>query len=325
MSAAPGAAPAGRGPRASIGLLGVAGALFGLGALLAVVLRLAADFDAVQAQVAGADVRYLVLAILAAAAGMTAIAVSWRLVLGALGARLATRDVVARYFAGEIGKYLPGGVWPVVGRGELAHRAGVPRITAYGSVLLSLVTLYLASGLVLVGLVPAVIGGTSWWIAAVAVGGVVALHPSVIERLLSLAGRVRSIPDAIEVPRWRTMSVLVASYLPAWLLIAGSTTLVAAALTDVGDAGSVLRIGTAAALSWLVGFVAAPVPGGIGVREAAFVGASGLPGSTAAAVALVARTLFVSVDAIGAGLGAARLGRTGSRRFDPAGQPGITR
>jgi hypothetical protein len=52
--------------------------------------------------------------------------------------------VIAWYYSGEIGKYVPGGVWPVVGRGELARRGGVPAGRAYSGVVLSLAALYLA-------------------------------------------------------------------------------------------------------------------------------------------------------------------------------------
>ena len=50
---------------------------------------------------------------------------------------------VTWYFVGEIGKYVPGGIWPVVGRAELARRGGHPRSGAYASVALSLGALYL--------------------------------------------------------------------------------------------------------------------------------------------------------------------------------------
>ena len=63
-------------------------------------------------------------------------------------------------------------------------------------------------------------------------------------------------------------------------------------------------------LSWIVGFVLVPVPGGVGVREAAFVAAAGsLDPGIAAATAVAARALFVVVDALGAALGTLALRR----------------
>ena len=77
----------------------------------------------------------------------------------------------------------------------------------------------------------------------------------------------------------------------------------ARALTaDAG--GDVGAIAFAAVLSWIAGFLAVPVPGGVGVREAVFVAAAGLDPGVGAAVALVTRAVFMAVDAAGA-LGAA--------------------
>jgi uncharacterized membrane protein YbhN (UPF0104 family) len=53
-------------------------------------------------------------------------------------------------------------------------------------------------------------------------------------------------------------------------------------------------------LSWVVGFLAVPVPSGAGIRETVLFAASGLPQSTAITTAVGARILFVVVDVVGA-------------------------
>jgi uncharacterized membrane protein YbhN (UPF0104 family) len=86
------------------------------------------------------------------------------------------------------------------------------------------------------------------------------------------------------------------------LLIGGATWSVARSLDP--HAG-LARILFATAVSWLVGFLAVPVPGGVGVREAVFVALAGnLPLGVAASTAVVARLIFVAVDAAGAVLSA---------------------
>lgn len=170
-----------------------------------------------------------------AAAAIVVVALGWARIVG--GDRGDRRLFVAAFFAGEIGKYVPGAVWPVVGRAEHAVQ--------------SLVANY-AAALV----VPAL-----------------------------FVKRVRQ-------------------YLPAWVLIGGATWCVARAL----DPGApVLRVGAAGIASWVVGFVAAPVPAGVGVREAAFVALAGLPAGVGAAAALLARLVFVAVDSAGAVVGTAVL------------------
>jgi uncharacterized membrane protein YbhN (UPF0104 family) len=301
----------------------VARASTAVGAVLAVlagflvVRALTREWTEVRAALEDANVVWIVGALLLAGAGMTAIAFPWRRALRLLGGYLAYPEIVARYYLGEIGKYLPGGLWPVVGRGELAARAGVARVPAYGSVALSLGALYLAGMLVVLVGAPAILAdaadgsnsdqGRYLWVLALLPLGLLVLHPQVLERLRSLAQKVLRRQIDATIPPWRHSLVLVACYVPAWLLIGTATWAVARGLgQDVGW----LDVAPAAVLSWVVGFVLVPVPGGVGVREVAFVAAAGaLDSGPAAAVALLARVLFVLVDAGGAVAAAAWLGR----------------
>jgi uncharacterized membrane protein YbhN (UPF0104 family) len=297
----------------------VVGAVLALVAGFFVVRALTREWDEVRAALEEANVLWIVGAFLLAAAGMTAIAFPWRRALHLLGGDLQYPEIVARYYLGEIGKYLPGGVWPVVGRGELAARGGVARVPAYGSVALSLGALYLAAMLVVLVGAPAILadagaaGGSTGdrdrylWVLALLPLGLLVLHPRVLERLRGMAQRLLRRQIDATIPPWRHSLVLVACYVPAWLLIGTATWAVARGLgQDVGW----LDIAPAAVLSWVVGFVLVPVPGGVGVREAAFVAAAGsLDPGVGAAVALLARVLFVLVDAGGAVAAAAWLGR----------------
>ena len=295
----------------------VVGAVLALGALAFVARSLVADRREIADALGGASLGWLALAGLLAAVGMTAIAVPWRRALHLLGDDMPAREVVGRYYLGEIGKYLPGGVWPILGRGELAVRWGVSRAAAYGSVLLSLLTLYLAAALLVVVGLPVLLSGDDGTgpvvVALLLPLGLVALHPAVLARVQRVGERVARRPLELPTPAWGASVGLVLRYVPAWLAIGGATWAVARAL-DPG--AGVLDVGVAAVLSWLVGFVLVPVPGGIGVREAAFVAAAGsLDPGIAAAVAVGARALFVAVDGIGALLGSAAMRR---RAPDPA-------
>jgi glycosyltransferase 2 family protein len=279
-----------------------------------VVRTLSRNWDEVRDALEQADLLGILGAFLLAGAGMTAIAFPWRRALRLLGGDLTYPEVVARYYLGEIGKYLPGGVWPVVGRGELAARAGVARTPAYGSVALSLGALYLAAMLVVLVGAPAILAGASdgsgdrdryLWVLTLLPLGILTLHPWALERLRRLGEKLLRRPLHTTIPPWRESLALVVRYVPAWLLIGTATWAVARALgQDVGW----LDVAAAAVLSWVVGFVLVPVPGGVGVREAVFIAAAGFDPGVEAAVALVARVLFVIVDGGGALAAAAWLG-----------------
>jgi hypothetical protein len=235
---------------------------------------------------------------------MAWIAACWRRAIGLLGHTTGRRTTVAWYFAGEIGKYVPGGVWPVLGRGELARRGGVPRSRAYPSVGLSLVALYLAALAVATLLVPLDLAKQSESPAALAMLvllplGLAALHPAVLTRVRDLVVRLTGRGGDIEIPPWRDTVTLVAMYVPAWLFISAATWCVARALVPDPP---VLRIGIATTLSWTAGFVAVPVPAGAGVREAVFVASAGLPSGIGATIAVGSRLAFLLADVAGLAL-----------------------
>ncbi len=236
---------------------------------------------------------------------MTIVAARWTVAARLVGGHLPAGAAIPLYFQGEIGKYIPGSVWAVVGRGELARRAGLSRASAYASVVSSLAGLYLGAALTAALLLPlaaGVRGATAvLGVLAFLVAGIVGLHPAVIQRVLSLAERVSRRSFDLQVPSWSASVGMVVGYLPAWLAIGAAHWFAARAL---GISASYPQVLFASAVSWSAGFLAIPVPGGIGVRESVFVLTSGLPAGKAAAAALLARVLFVVVDGSAALLGA---------------------
>jgi uncharacterized membrane protein YbhN (UPF0104 family) len=233
---------------------------------------------------------------------MVSMALPWRAALGLLGSKMERRPTIAYYFAGEIGKYVPGGVWPVLGRGELVRSSGVPTATAYASVALSLGALYLAAMACVCLLLPLWIADAgqlnALWVLSLLPLGLAMLHHRPLAWLVRVAERVMRRDIAVTVPPWSRSIGLVARYLPAWFFVGTATWCIARAFD-----GTIawIDIVPAAILSWIVGFVLVPIPGGLGVREAAFVGlATALPSGIAATIAIAARLIFMAVDAIGA-------------------------
>lgn len=284
-----------------------AGAVIAVAGAAFLARAIADEWDAVRSSLADARPGWLVAGLLCATAAMVAIALPWGTALALLGQTADRASMVAWYFVGEIGKYVPGGVWSVVGRAELARRGGVARAASYASVALSLVTLYLAGMLVVALLVPLrfVGHGTTaevLWVLALLPAGVVVLHPRPLGWLVARAERVVRRRLSVPVPPWSASIGLVARYVPSWLLVGTATWCVARAF-DPDVAWTV--VAPAAILSWVVGFVLVPVPGGIGVREAVFVASVGaLSGGVAATVAVTARLCFLLVDGGGAALSA---------------------
>ena len=295
-------------------LIGVLGGAF-------VVRELLRNREEVAAAVSGAHPLALGAAFVIGLMSMTIIGLGWHRCLGLLGASRPTRDTLRDYFISQLGKYLPGGIWPILGRAELARRDGVSGSAAYGSSMLSLALTHLAAPLTAAGALLAGAGGgreVTWQpVIALVPVGLAALHPWSIERVLRIMRRLSHRELAITVPRWRTSISLLLWYVPAWIGVSTATWFIASTL-DTGTA-DFRNLMFATTLSWVVGFLAIGVPGGIGVREAVFITtATSLSSSgVAAAVSVVARVVFIAVDVSGAGVSALLAGRQRHEHVDP--------
>lgn len=265
------------------------------------------------------DVRWgwLGAALAASAAGMTGLGLLWWRCLRTFGVRASAPQAVAWHFGGELGKYLPGGVWAVLGRGELAHRgAGVPRATGYATTLIAYTCMCAAAALTCGVLAPVAAergGGLGWGWALLALlpVGLAAVHPAVLGPVLRAARRASRQRLALDAPDWPAMVRLVARAVPTWLLVGTAAAFVTEAF---GFDQHPVRVAFAAVAAWIVGFLAVPVPAGAGVREVVFVVLCGLPAGPATAVAAVARLLLLVVDGVG---GAAALVATRTARTAP--------
>lgn len=287
-------------------LLGVLVGVLGIGFVVrTVVVRRSEVADAFS----GIDPLPLVASVLLGLAAMSLIGSLWTSMLRARGHDAPRTRAMAWYFVGQLGKYVPGGIWPIVGRAELAVRGGVPRGPAYAATGTSLLATYAAAPLAAGA--GALLDGRHTTTGATIVVAYVLLWAD-----MGSAGFVRGLADVIArftgrevtVPPRAVFFAMVARHVPAWVLMSLSTSVTAHAFGA--------RIGTAemlyvTSLSWLVGFVVPGVPGGIGVREAVFTALAGPSTGTAVAVslALASRVVFMAVDVSGAVLSSAVAGR----------------
>mgnify|MGYP000117585027 FL=1 len=224
----------------------------------------------------------------------------WGRLLLRRGYKVPRAQLVSWYYTGQLGKYVPGGVWAVVGRAEMAVRGGVPRADAYSVTGLSMFTTYSAAALC------AALGSLLSWerhiigvalLLALLFGlSVYAIAP-LRQRLMGLLRKVTSGTNELTAPK--DMLALTIVQVPAWIMISLSTTITAHAFgAEVG----VLHMFFVSSLSWLIGFLVIGAPGGLGVRESIFTGllSASIGTSTALSLAVASRMIFVSVDFLGA-------------------------
>ncbi len=237
-------------------------------------------------------------------AGLFATMLSWRAVLTDLGSPLPLPAALRVFFLGQLGKYIPGSVWPVLAQMELGKEHGVPR-TRSGTVGLLTVALSLVAGLLTAAVTLPFTSADAlshYWYAFLAVpvlgiGLVPAVANPVLDKLLRLARR----GGLEERLTGRGMATGLGWAVLAWVFFGLQVWFLARTL---GASGALpLSIG-AFALAWTLGFLVVIAPAGAGIREAALVvGLSPvLAKEEALLVALVSRALMSLGDAVWAGV-----------------------
>lgn len=286
-------------PPGRLRLLGIALALIAIGFCIWAVAQ---DWTEVSRALSDANLTTLAVAFVLSAMSMLFLAVLWQRCLTTMNTSVPLHEVVGWYFIGELGKYLPGGVWQVIGRGEIAHRTrGISRTVSYISTLISYAAMCLGALLLCAAMAPFMATGENgsslaWLFLPALVLVPMLIHPSVAAAVIKTVSKVtkRKI-DFVPLP-WSTMFGLVLWSIPAWLFLGAASVAVTASL---GYHVHPVRVALAAVAAWVVGFLAVPVPAGAGIREVTFAALSGLPAGPAVAVAVVARAMFIVVDAAG--------------------------
>ncbi|MEY3557446.1 MAG: hypothetical protein RL374_152 [Actinomycetota bacterium] len=276
------------------------GLVIGIAGVAFVVRTLVSKWDEVSDAFSQVNAINLVLSLLLGLAAMTSIGWIWVAMIVARSHNVRHRNAMSWYFTGQLGKYVPGGIWPIVGRAELAVRNGIPRLDAYASTGLSLVTTY-AAAVVTIGIGAAATTGHRLVAALIAIGLITAYvafsQPTLRSVIIRIASRVS--PSASSLTDPKRLARLTVVHVPAWILMSLSTSVTATAFgAQIGIADMLFITST----SWLAGFVVVGVPGGIGVREAAFTSlAGGIIGTPmAVSLALMSRVVFIAVDLSGA-------------------------
>lgn len=241
----------------------------------------------------------------------------WRGTLATLGSRLLTRPAGRLFFVTQLGKYLPGAVWPVVAQMRMGRELGVPRQRMGLAFLLTLGLATLVGILVGLSAVPALLQaeGRGVLFGLLALPVLLALLvPKVINSLLDRALRTVRRPGLERPLAGRDIARGVLWALAFWLVYGGHVWLLAVGLGAEPLEALPVAIG-GFAIAFSLGPLLVVLPAGAGVREAVLVvllsGVLDTPEATA--VALTSRGILMLTDGLLA-LGAAVVPRQDSNR-----------
>ena len=288
---------------------------------LVTVLALAAveihdQYASVRAGLRDISPASLVAGLLALEAGLVLSMLSWREVLADLGSRLPLGAAARVFFVGQLGKYLPGSVWPVLAQMELGRDHQVPRQRTLTASLVAIGIGVLGALLIAGVLLPVAVHETRWRVAllgALAVCLVVA-SPPVLNRIVGVGLRVlRRKPldrPLSTVGLLRALGLACASWATQGLAVYSLTVSLGGKSPHV----LLISIGAYAAAS-AAGILVIVAPAGLGVREPVLVAAlaSEVSAGRALVVALVVR-LLASIADLGTGTFWALLPRSRAAR-----------
>lgn len=225
--------------------------------------------------------------------GLLATGVLWLRLMSAVGADLPTRDGLATFFVGQLGKYIPGSVWSIGAQAEMAGRRSVPPRATVTAGLLFLG--YHVATAVVVGTAVLLVGGLespwpSWLSALLLVGALVGLLPVVVRWA---ARRIAGSPVDLG---FADTGVALALMALAWTAYALALVLIAPSFPW----RDVVALGGAFALAYAVGVVVVLAPAGVGARDALLVLLlTPLLGvADATALALLARVTHTAADGL---------------------------
>jgi hypothetical protein len=232
----------------------------------------------------------------------------WQALLAGLGSPLRTTVAGRILLIGQLGKYVPGAVWPILAQMELGTAAKVPRTrSASTSVLAMLISLW--AGLVSAMVTLPFAGHSSdyLWIFLLVPLLAVVMHPKILNPLLNkLFKLARRSP--LETPvTGRVLAVALAWQFTAWIFYGLQVWILVEKFGASPGRAALLALG-GFAFAWCVGFVIVFLPAGAGIRELLLIAAlTPLIGTgSATAVALVSRAVTTINDLTVAGVAAFR-------------------
>ena len=221
---------------------------------------------------------------------------AWRRILIGWGQTLGYGPGMRIWCLSNLGRYLPGKVWSVVGLAVLAQRSGVDGWAAAGSALV-MQALAVGTGALVVSIgAPGAASPIALTVACTLAGCVILAlaWPRAAERVVSVVRpgtEFRSLPLSVVLMGMAVTLVSWASYGAAfWLLAKG--------IFEATDFSMVQATGIFAA-GYIVGLLALFAPGGVGVRELVFVAllAPIFGSGGALALSIAARLLLTATEA----------------------------
>lgn len=198
----------------------------------------------------------------------------WKLILDRLGTPLSYRKSYRVFFLSQLGRYLPGKVWGILGLVYLSQKEGVSKVISGASVTLQLLLQVVSGIMVFAVTLPLwrrMDSMTDLYVLFVFLAvGLVLLHPALVNRGLNLALRITGQTEMDL--SWRYSYLL--GHLGLWGVFWFVNGVAYYFLIGSIYSSSLPQVPVLAgmfAIAWVAGFVSLVTPSGLGVMEGTLV------------------------------------------------------
>lgn len=230
----------------------------------------------------------------------------WRLLLASLGSPLPYRAAAKVLLVGQIGKYVPGSVWPVLASMELGKAHQVPRSRSASASVLQMLLAVITGLITALVTLPFVAGSVPYRWALLAVPLLVAmLYPRVLNAIIGRLLRLARQPPLDGQLTFAALTRAMAWCFGSWICYGLQIWILATRLGAPPGKTMVVALG-AFAFAWSVGFVVVFAPAGAGIRDVLLLVSLGpvLRTADGAVVVLVSRGLTTIADLVSAAVAA---------------------
>jgi len=226
----------------------------------------------------------------------------WRSLLQKLSSKLPFKKAFKIWFYSNLGKYVPGKIWSVMGMVYMCEKEGIPKAATLSSAILNQL-LNIIGGLILV----LILSGTKFlsgmsklYYLPLILVFVISLYPRVMEKILNWGlKKLKKEPVKINL-NFKENLFFTLLFMLAWGVYGVAFNIFIMSLTD-SPLSNWPFLTSIFAFSYIIGFLSIFVPGGLGVREGILVYylSSYFPLPVATLIALLSRLWMTAVELSG--------------------------
>lgn len=232
---------------------------------------------------------------------------AWRRMLAEIGSPLPLGAAARVFSLSQLGKYIPGSIWPFVAQVELGREHGVPRTRSAASLALSIVVNVITAWLVAAVMLPFAASETVrayWWGLFAVPLLLAALHPALLNPMLDRLLRLARRGPLEHRLTGHGIAAVMLWCVASWIMFGLHVFVLA---RDLGATGAALLPAAVGgyAIAWTAGFLFVIAPAGAGVREVVLAASLASMLATGPVVLLViaSRLLITVGDLVWAGIG----------------------